>query len=227
MEEARRRLSRLRYNGAAMSRPTLEPERNLGARVAGIDEAGRGPLAGPVVASAVVFLARRLPPSLAAAIDDSKKLTARRRDAAFAELRAHAATGTLVYALGAASVAEIARRNILGATHLAMRRALLRLPFLPDAVLVDGNLVPKDLPCRAEPLVGGDGLSLSVAAASIFAKVTRDRIMTALDARWPGYGWAANKGYGAAAHIESIAVRGPTPHHRLGFAPLSQGRLSL
>ncbi len=207
--------------------PDLAHEKKLGGRVAGVDEAGRGPLAGPVVAAAVVFLAAKLPPALAGAIDDSKKLTAARREAAFAELRAHAKTGTLAYAIAAASVKEIDALNILRATHLAMRRAVERLGVKPDAALVDGNQLPRDLPCRTEGLIKGDAKSLSIAAASILAKVTRDRIMERLDARHPGYGWASNKGYGAAAHIESIAVRGPTAHHRLSFAPLAQGRLSL
>ncbi|MBI1245247.1 MAG: ribonuclease HII [Alphaproteobacteria bacterium] len=207
--------------------PDLAHEKKLGGRVAGVDEAGRGPLAGPVVAAAVVFLAAKLPPSLAGAIDDSKKLTAARREAAFAELRAHAKTGTLAYAIAAASVKEIDTLNILRATHLAMRRAVERLGVAPDVALVDGNQLPRDLPCRTEGLVKGDAKSLSIAAASILAKVTRDRIMALLDARHPGYGWASNKGYGSAAHIESIAVQGPSAHHRLSFAPLAQGHLSL
>jgi ribonuclease HII len=169
----------------------------------------------------------KLPRALAGAIDDSKKLTEAKRDAAFDELRAHAKTGTLVYAISAASVHEIDRINILRATHLAMRRALARLPFVPDAALIDGNQIPRDLPCRAEGLVKGDAKSLSIAAASILAKVMRDRIMKRLDVRYPVYGWGSNKGYGAATHIESIAVHGPSPHHRLSFAPLAQGRLSL
>ena len=210
-----------------MPNPTREPERRLGTRVAGIDEAGRGPLAGPVVAAAVVFVAPKLPRALVGAIDDSKKLTEARREAAFDELRAHALTGTLVFAIAAASVHEIDRINILRATHLAMRRALARLPFVPDAALIDGNQIPRDLPCRAEGLVKGDAKSLSIAAASILAKVMRDRIMKRLDVRYPVYGWGSNKGYGAATHIESIAVHGPSPHHRLSFAPLAQGRLSL
>ncbi|MBL8833982.1 MAG: ribonuclease HII [Rhodospirillales bacterium] len=210
-----------------MPHPTREPERRLGGTVAGIDEAGRGPLAGPVVAAAVVFRAAKLPRSLTGAIDDSKKLTEAKREAAFDELRAHALTGTLVYAVAAASVAEIDRLNILRATHLAMRRALARLPFVPDAALIDGNQLPRDLPCRSEGLVKGDAKSLSIAAASILAKVVRDRVMARLDVLYPVYGWGSNKGYGARTHIESIAVHGPSPHHRLSFAPLAQGRLSL
>lgn len=207
--------------------PDLKHEKRIGGLVAGIDEAGRGPLAGPVVAAAVVFRATKLPRSLTGAIDDSKKLTEARREAAFDELRAHALTGTLAYGIAAASVTEIDRLNILRATHLAMRRALARLPFVPDAALIDGNQLPRDLPCRSEGLVKGDAKSLSIAAASILAKVMRDRIMKRLDVRYPVYGWISNKGYGASTHIESIAVHGPSPHHRLSFAPLAQGRLSL
>ena len=210
-----------------MAGPTFIHEKRIGGRVAGIDEAGRGPLAGPVVAAAVIFRVEKLPRSLSGAIDDSKKLSEAKRETAFDELRAHAKAGTLVFGIGAASVAEIDRINILRATHLAMRRALLRLPFMPDAALIDGNQLPRDLPCPAEGLVKGDAKSLSIAAASILAKVTRDRVMARLDVLYPVYGWGSNKGYGAATHIESIAVHGPSPHHRLSFAPLAQGRLSL
>ncbi len=207
--------------------PDLKYERKLGGRVAGIDEAGRGPLAGPVVAAAVVFAGTNLPRALSGLLDDSKKLTEARRLRAFDELRVQRHIGTLAFGVGAASVHEIDRLNILRATHLAMRRALAHLRFVPDACLIDGNQLPRDWPCRAEGLIGGDGKSLSIAAASILAKTVRDRIMVRLDPRYPAYHWAANKGYGAAAHIESIVALGPTPHHRLSFAPLAQGQLSL
>jgi len=207
--------------------PDLTYERKLGGRVAGIDEAGRGPLAGPVVAAAVVFAGTALPKALAGLLDDSKKLTQARRDKAFEELFVQRHVGTLAFGIGAASVREIDALNILGATHLAMRRALAHLRFVPDAALIDGNQLPRDWPCRVAGLVGGDGKSLSVAAASILAKVVRDKIMKLLDRRYPGYGWASNKGYGAAIHLESIVALGPTPHHRLSFAPLAQRQLSL
>lgn len=198
-------------------RPDFRAESGQG-RVAGIDEAGRGPLAGPVVAAAVVFL-HRPPRALAAIIDDSKRLKAEQREAAFAALRAAARDGLLDCAVGAASVAEIGRLNILRATHLAMARAVTRLPVAPDLALVDGNQ-PPPLPCQVRCIVGGDGLSLSIAAASILAKVVRDRAMARLDPRWPGYGFARHVGYATAAHRDALARLGPTPHHRRGFAPV-------
>lgn len=194
--------------------PDLSREVGLGGRVAGVDEVGRGPLAGPVVAAAVVLPAD-LAPSIAALIDDSKKLSAARRARALAALVACGAE----IAVAAASVSEIARLNILGATLLAMRRAVQRLGTPPDHVLIDGNARP-DLPMPATLLIGGDGISLSVAAASIVAKLVRDRAMVRLDTRYPGYGWDSNAGYGTATHRRAIVDLGPTPHHRRGFGPL-------
>ena len=182
--------------------------------VAGVDEAGRGPLAGPVVAAAVCFPGLALPPAVRGLIDDSKKLSPARRETAFAAILEAGAVGT-----GAASVAEIDRLNILQATLLAMQRAVAALAVPPAAALVDGNRAPA-LPCPAHPLVGGDRLSLSIAAASIVAKVTRDRIMARLAADYPGYGWERNAGYGVAAHRAALAALGPTPHHRRTFAPV-------
>ena len=173
--------------------------------VAGVDEAGRGPLAGPVVAAAVCFPGLALPPAVRGLIDDSKRLTPARRETAFAAILEAGTVGT-----GAASVAEIDRLNILQATLLAMQRAVAALAAPPAAVLVDGNRAP-DLPCPARPVVGGDRLSLSIAAASIVAKVTRDRIMARLAAEHPGYGWERNAGYGVAAHRAALAA--PTQPH--------------
>jgi len=190
-----------------------------GGRVAGVDEAGRGPLAGPVMAAAVVF-PQGVPAPLAALLDDSKALSPRQREQAFAALVAARASGIAEYAVAGASAREIARLNILGATHLAMRRAILRLPSPPDLALIDGNRPPAQAPCATACLVGGDGLSLSIAAASILAKVLRDRAMTRLDARWPGYGFARHMGYPTAAHRAALAQLGPSPHHRRGFAPV-------
>lgn len=205
--------------------PDFTIETALGGRVAGIDEAGRGPLAGPVMAASVVFLS---PPAsaLAALLDDSKRLTAARRDVAFAALIEARATGRLIFALGAASADEIGTHNILRATHLAMARALARLPLRPDIALVDGNS-PPPLPCRVECVVGGDGLSLSIAAASILAKVVRDRAMARLCRRWPGYGFSRHAGYATAEHRAALVRLGPTPHHRRGFAPVDRARLVL
>mgnify|MGYP005849684903 CR=1 FL=1 len=193
-------------------------EAEAGGRVAGVDEAGRGPLAGPVVAAAVVFRAPP-PPALAAMIDDSKRLSAAAREAAASALRDAARCGLLDAALGAASAAEIGRLNILHATHLAMARAVARLSSPPGLVLVDGNRAPP-LPCPVRCVVGGDALSLSIAAASILAKTVRDRAMARLDPRWPGYGFARHAGYPTAAHRAALAALGATPHHRRGFGPV-------
>ena len=195
--------------------PDFSLERSLGvAPVAGIDEAGRGPLAGPVFAAAVVLDIARVPQG----IDDSKKLAAARRERIAEELRACAHVG-----LGQASVAEIDRLNILEATMLAMRRALDALSAAmgaaPAHVLVDGNRLP-DLPCPARAVVGGDGKSLSIAAASIVAKVARDRLMAELAQAHPHYGWERNAGYGTAEHLRALTDHGPTPHHRITFAPV-------
>jgi ribonuclease HII len=179
--------------------------------VAGVDEAGRGPLAGPVVAAAVILNRKNIPNGL----DDSKKLTAIARERAFAALIESAAD----IGIGEASVDEIDLLNIRKATHLAMARAVRALAPAPAVALVDGN-DPPALPCPCETLVGGDGRSLSIAAASIIAKVTRDRMMLALHRIHPGYGWATNKGYGTEEHLEALALLGVTVHHRRSFAPV-------
>lgn len=181
--------------------------------VAGVDEVGRGPLAGPVVAAAIVLDPARCPDGL----DDSKKLTAERRVALDAALRDAAAIG-----VGLASVAEIETLNIYHASHAAMCRAVDALPVAPDFLLVDGNKLPQGLPCAAEPVVKGDALSLSIAAASIVAKVVRDRLMLELAQHFPGYGWETNMGYGTPAHLEGLKRHGVTPHHRRGFKPVHE-----
>jgi len=197
-------------------------ERREGGRVAGVDEVGRGPLAGPVVAAAVVF-PRGVPPRLARLLDDSKKLSVAQREAAFAALTAFP---DVEFAVAAASVEEIARLNILQASLLAMTRAVARLPSPPDLALVDGNQ-PPPLGCPVRCVVGGDGVSLSIAAASIMAKVVRDRAMARLAARYPGYGWEGNAGYGTAAHRKALHALGPTRHHRAGFGTVRQLALVL
>ncbi len=195
--------------------PDFSLETAAGGRVAGIDEAGRGPWAGPVVAAAAILDPATLPAALAERLDDSKKLSRRVREALFEELQSCAMLG-----VGMASVAEIDAHNILAATMLAMRRAVLELPVPPDMALVDGNR-PPDLPCPVQTVVRGDGKSLSIAAASIIAKVTRDRIMTELAVAHPGYGWERNAGYGVAAHREGLARCGVTIHHRRSFKPIA------
>jgi len=196
--------------------PSLKIERTLTGVICGIDEVGRGPLAGPVVAAAVI-LPQKLPRGLRGAIDDSKRMSRQEREAVGAIL-----VGIVQYGIGAASAAEIDRINILRATFLAMARALAALMargHRPDWALVDGNQAPP-LICPVKTVVGGDGLSLSIAAASIIAKVTRDRAMRALAARYPVYRWETNVGYGTEEHRGALAAHGPTRHHRRSFSPL-------
>jgi len=183
-------------------------------RVAGVDEAGRGPLAGPVVAAAVI-----LPPwseGLAddlAGVDDSKRLTPARREALLPLIEDRA------LAVGVCRVdpEEIERLNILGATMTAMTRALFRLSVEPQYALVDGNRTPDGWPGPSRALVGGDGRSVTIAAASIVAKISRDRIMEAYDEQFPGYGFLDNKGYGSESHLQALERLGPTPVHRRSF----------
>jgi ribonuclease HII len=191
--------------------PDLFHERALGGLVCGVDEVGRGPLAGPVVAAAVVLDLDHMPAALRRAIDDSKQLQPDERRDIHAELPRCALIG-----VGAASVAEIERFNILRASLIAMRRAVLKLGITPDAALVDGNQKPL-LPCPVATLVDGDAKSLSIAAASIAAKVTRDGLMTELALRYSGYGWEHNVGYATPDHKEAIRLMGLTPHHRRKF----------
>ena len=183
--------------------------------VAGIDEAGRGPWAGPVVAAAVILDGARLSAELRGGLDDSKKLAPARRLELFTAFANFAHIG-----IGRAEVEEIDRLNILQATLLAMHRAFEALPVRPDLALVDGNRAPK-LSCPARCVVGGDGRSLSIAAASIVAKVGRDAEMTELARRHPGYGWERNAGYGTAAHRAALARLGVTPLHRRSFRPIA------
>ncbi len=180
-------------------------------RIAGVDEVGRGPLCGPVVAAAVRLDPDRIPEGL----NDSKKLTAQRREALCAEILAVADVS-----VAEANVAEIDRLNILHASHLAMSRAVAGLPVPPDHVLVDGNRIPPGLGIGAEAVVKGDARSLSIAAASIVAKVWRDRIMVDLAQQHPGYGWERNAGYPTKDHLDALRNLGATPHHRRSFRPV-------
>src|SRR5215470_9112721 len=186
-------------------------------RIAGIDEVGRGPLAGPVVAAVALIDRAAAKRKLLRLIDDSKKLTREEREEAYAAMLA---SGAVRYAVGEASVEEIDRINILQATFLAMRRALQGMADQPDLVLIDGDRVPPELGCRAETIVGGDARSYSIAAASIIAKVTRDRYMRSLAASFPGYGWETNVGYARPEHLAALTRLGPTAHHRRSFAPV-------
>jgi ribonuclease HII len=179
--------------------------------VCGVDEAGRGPWAGPVSAAAVILDPARTP----AGLDDSKKLSERRREVLEVEIKASA----LAWGVGFASVEEIAELNILQATGLAMRRAVEALAVTPAFILVDGSY-RFDLPVPVRPVVRGDSLSVSIAAASILAKTARDRVMLELDQTWPDYGFAAHKGYHAPVHVEALQRLGPCPAHRMSWAPI-------
>ncbi len=199
-----------------MPGPNFSFERAAQARgfacVCGIDEAGRGPWAGPVVAAAVVLDPKQIPHGL----NDSKKLTEAKREALYPVIMAQAQVG-----IGIADVTRIDRDNILAATLWAMGESVRSLMILPSLALVDGDRAPK-LPCPVETIIEGDGRSLSIAAASIIAKVTRDRMMVALDAAHPGYGFARHKGYGTAEHQAALSRLGPCPQHRMSFAPLKK-----
>jgi ribonuclease HII len=207
----------------------LRARHGKGVLVIGIDEAGRGPWAGPVVAAAAWLDPQRCPAELRRGLDDSKRLSPARRDELFEMLEDSAACGAAALGLGEAGVAEIDDVNILQATLRAMTRAAADLAAglatrggrAPEAALVDGNRLP-ELPCPAEAVVGGDGLSLSIAAASILAKVTRDRHMAALAQAHPGYGWERNQGYGTAEHRAALARLGVTPQHRRSFRPVRE-----
>ena len=183
-----------------------------GGPIAGIDEVGRGPLAGPVLAAAVILNRECIPEGL----NDSKKLTMRAREKLFARIMEIAVIG-----VGEASVDEIDRINIRRATHLAMARAVDALSEKPVFAIVDGNDAPA-LTCPCDTIVGGDGRAVSIAAASIIAKVTRDRMMMRLHEDHPGYGWRTNMGYGTKEHLEGMQKLGITPHHRKTYAPVYQ-----
>lgn len=179
--------------------------------IAGVDEVGRGPLAGPVVAAAVVLDPTRIPPGL----NDSKKLTATRRDALYDQILRDADV-----AIAMATVEEIDTHNILRASHIAMLRAVEGLAQTPDHLLIDGNLIPRGTAISAEAVVKGDARSLSISAASVVAKVWRDRHMVDLAQQYPGYGWDKNAGYPTAAHKSALISLGVTPHHRRSFKPV-------
>jgi ribonuclease HII len=197
-------------NVADFSLETAAMARGL-IHIAGVDEVGRGPLCGPVVAAAVILDPARIP----SGIGDSKTLTPARRAKLAEEIRASS-----IWALGSATVEEIDRVNILQATYLAMRRALSGLSQVPAHILIDGNRLPPDLPAPAEAIVQGDAKCLSIAAASILAKVARDLVMVDLAQQFPGYGWERNAGYPTKDHLQALLDLGVTPHHRRSFRPV-------
>ncbi len=197
--------------------PELEPFVSLqyeGVLVAGADEAGRGPLAGDVVAAAVILN----PENPVVGLNDSKKLSEKKREALFEEIRNKA----LAYSVARASVAEIDEINILHASMLAMKRAIDSLPIAAEHALIDGNRIPKKLPCPAEAVVKGDARHAAIAAASILAKVTRDREIVALDEQYPKYGFAKHKGYPTALHLAAIQEHGVCDIHRRSFGPVKR-----
>lgn len=179
--------------------------------IVGVDEAGRGPLAGPVVAAAVILCEEGI-----VGLDDSKKLSPKMRASLEEQIKAKCR-----WAVGLCSVEEIDRINILQATMLAMTRAVEALAITPALVMVDGNRLPK-WNYQAQAVIGGDAIHPCISAASIIAKEHRDRLMVEADRQFPGYGWASNKGYGAATHMEALRRLGPTPLHRKSFAPVAQ-----
>lgn len=199
--------------------PDFALERRCAGLVCGVDEVGRGPLAGPVVAAAAILDPHRFPRRLRRELDDSKLLGPEQRNACYRALGRCVANGAARIAVGAASVREIDTINILRAALLAMARAVAALGVRPDWALVDGQIAPT-LPCPVRTVVGGDGLSFSIAAASVVAKVTRDRLMRHLAPRYPGYGWETNVGYATPEHGAAIRRLGVTPHHRRSFAPV-------
>ncbi|MEM7088351.1 MAG: ribonuclease HII [Pseudomonadota bacterium] len=180
-------------------------------RIAGVDEVGRGPLAGPVVAAAVILDPRNIP----AGLNDSKALSGKRRAALDITIRAQS-----VFAVAQASVAEIDQHNILRASHIAMERAVAALVPAPDFLLIDGNMIPKGLSIPAQAVVKGDARSVSIAAASILAKIWRDQVMVDLAQQHPGYGWDTNAGYPTKYHKDALRNLGVTPHHRRSFKPV-------
>lgn len=183
-------------------------------RIAGVDEAGRGPLAGPVVVAAVILD----PDRPIAGLDDSKKLSATKREALYPLILAHA----LAHCVVVVEAAEIDQLNIFQATMAGMSRAVAGLAPSAHEALVDGNKLPRDLPCPGRAIVGGDALEPAISAASILAKVERDRLMAALEDIHPGYGFAVHKGYPTPAHLAALQRLGPCPQHRRSFAPVRQ-----
>lgn len=198
-------------SGPMQDGPDFSHEQALGGIVAGVDEVGRGPLAGPVTAAAVILDPGAIPEGL----NDSKKVPQAKREVLFDTLHQVAQVS-----IGWADIDEIDALNIRGASLLAMRRAVEGLPHAPSHALIDGNAVPPDMPCPATTLIKGDARSLSIAAASIVAKVARDRVMVALAQQHPGYGWERNAGYGTAEHLAALRDLGVTPAHRRSFKPV-------
>ncbi len=207
-----------------MTRPDFSLERQFQGIVAGVDEAGCGPWAGPVVAAAAILDIKILPENLLCRINDSKKITKKNREDIFQHIQSLSGKG-ICFGIGIASVSEIDQLNIGNATCLAMKRAVEQLEIFPQALLIDGIRNPK-LPYPTEMVKKGDSRSLSIATASIIAKVTRDAVMEQLDRDFPSYGWAKNAGYGTAQHQKAIFQEGITCYHRRSFAPIAKHLLT-
>lgn len=200
--------------------PNWEIEDKFNGLVCGVDEAGRGPWVGPVVAGAVIFLTREVAPELLQNLDDSKKLSATKREKLYNLLRQEEQKGHIYCGIGLASAQEIDELNILQATFLAMSRAVAELKYVPQQALIDGNRLPINFACPTSCYIRGDARSYSIAAASVLAKVYRDNLMRKLDLKYPYYGFAKNAGYGTKDHIAGIREHGLTPEHRRSYKPI-------
>jgi ribonuclease HII len=202
--------------------PDFELENSVDGLVAGVDEAGRGPWVGPVVAGCVVFLTKEVNPFLLANLNDSKKISKKKREQLYEVLLEEKAKGNILAEVGVASAKEIDEKNILNATFEAMKRAILNTGIKPDFVLIDGNRVPKDFDYKAKAVVKGDAKSYSISAGSIMAKVYRDKLMEEMAKEYPYYGFEKNAGYGTKEHIEALKKYGITPEHRRSYAPIKE-----
>ncbi|MBR2274403.1 MAG: ribonuclease HII [Alphaproteobacteria bacterium] len=200
--------------------PDFELEDGFKGCVAGVDEAGRGPWVGPVVAGCAVFLTHNVDARLLANLDDSKKLSKKKREMLYDLLQQEAKCGHMLLGIGIASAKEIDEINILNASFLAMKRAVEQSGAKPELVLIDGNRVPKNFGCKVQAVVKGDARSYSISAGSILAKVYRDRLMAQMALQYPGYGFEKNAGYGTKAHIEGLQKFGVTPQHRRSYMPV-------
>lgn len=202
--------------------PDWSEENNFNGIIAGIDEAGRGPWVGPVVAGAVVFFTRNINPVLLKSLNDSKKLSSKKREELFELIIKESNLGNLSYGIGEASAQEIDKINILQATFNAMRRAVDNLSVAPDIALIDGNQTPRPFKCKVKTVIKGDAISMSIAAASIVAKVYRDNLLKDLAIKYPQYGFEKNAGYGTKVHIDALQKYGITPEHRKSYKPIAE-----
>lgn len=200
--------------------PSFEIEDSFDGVIAGVDEAGRGPWVGPVVAGCVVFVNRDVDAKLLENLNDSKKLSKKKREMLFDLLHVEAEKGNILIGIGEASAKEIDEINILNASFLAMKRAIDKANVKPNMVLIDGNREPKDFDYKTKAVIKGDAKSYSISGASILAKVYRDRLMEDMAKKYPYYGFEKNAGYGTKAHIEGLEKYGITPEHRKSYAPI-------